>query len=112
MNNIDNKTIGIITEVPSPAPLSYYINSPRLEQLLGSNFEKVSRRYGLKELLCFTANSYWSANGGINDLKFSPNPERRAIMGEINGLTDPEKLQLIKAIIQHIETNESQKSHD
>ena len=112
MNNIDNEFIGIITEVPSPAPLSYYINSPRIEQLLGSNFGKVKGRYGLKELLSFTATSYWSANGGINDLKFTPNPERWAIMGEINSLTDPEKLALIRAIINHIEHNESQQSHD
>lgn len=82
-------------------PLSYYINSPRLEGLLGSNFGKCTGRYSLKELLSFTANSYYSNRGGRNQMKFIQNAEK--IERAINGLSDPEKLALMKAIIEHLE---------
>lgn len=80
-------------------PLSYYLNSPRLEELLGSNFGKIQSQYGLQELLTFTSNSYYSNRGGRNEIKFSDS----RLVGAINSLEDREKLSLMKAIIDHLE---------
>ena len=97
--NIDDQFIGIITDIPHPKPLSYYLNSPRLEELLGSNFGKIQSQYGLQELLSFTANSYWTNRDGRNEIKFSDS----RLVEVITALENTEKLALMKAIIEHLE---------